>query len=85
MSYYIVMKEANIGELKNNLSYYVSIAEQGEEVEIQRRNKPVAIIIKAKNTVPNKTVLGCGKGSVVFGNTDLTEPLIPESDWQMLS
>ena len=78
------MKEANIADLKNNLSYYISLVEEGEEIEVRRRNKPIARIISVAADSPNKTVIGCGIGTVVFSEEDLTEPLIPESDWEML-
>ena len=79
------MKEANIAELKNNLSYYISLVEEGEEIEVRKRNKPVARIVSVAADRPNKTVIGCGVGTVVFGEDDLTEPLIPDADWEMLS
>lgn len=31
----------------------------------------------------NRTVLGCGKGTVTV-KSSLTEPLIPHDDWEML-
>ncbi len=79
------MKVASVGELKNNLSKILSIAEHGEIVQILRRNVPIARLvpyyeIKEKK---NKTILGCGHGTVqVKGN--LTEPMIPENNWDML-
>jgi prevent-host-death family protein len=39
------MKVANIAELKNNLSKFISFVEQGEVVEICKRNVPVAKLI----------------------------------------
>ena len=85
MAYSMVMKEVNIAELKNNLSYYVSLVDGGEEIEIRRRNRPVARIIPVAPDTPNRTSIGCGIGTVVFGGADLTDPLIPESDWDMQS
>ena len=79
------MKQANIAELKNNLSYYISLVEDGEEIEVRKRNRPVARIISIAADRPNKTVIGCGVGTVVFGEGDLTEPLIPAREWDMLS
>jgi len=78
------MKEANIGELKDNLSYYITMVEKGEEIEVCKRNIPVARIIPLVKRPVNQTTLGCGKGSVNFMDADLTEPLIPADDWEML-
>ncbi|OGQ96726.1 MAG: hypothetical protein A2521_07235 [Deltaproteobacteria bacterium RIFOXYD12_FULL_57_12] len=78
------MKIANIAEFKNNLSKYLALVEQGEEIEICKRNIPVARLVSSgprKKT--NRTVLGCGHGSVQV-KVDLTEPLIPQDSWEML-
>ena len=78
------MKVANIAELKNNLSKFLSLVEKGEVVEICRRNIPFAHIVPLKNKRrKNYTQLGCGRGSVII-HTDLTEPMIPEESWEML-
>jgi len=78
------MKIANIGELKNNLSKYINLVEQGEVVEICKRNVPIALLIPhGSKKSGNHTKLGCGKGTVVIEG-DLTEPLIPEESWNML-
>ena len=79
------MKTANIGQLKDNLSHYVSMVEHGEEVEICRRNRSVARIVPIKDIHMNKTKLGCGKGTVTFTDADLTEAFVPENDWEMHS
>lgn len=84
MAYYIDMKMANIAELKNNLSKFLSLVERGEEVKICKRNIPIAHLIPlAKKENKNHTKLGCGKGSVEI-KTDLTEPMIPVDSWEML-
>ena len=77
------MKEANIADLKNNLSHYIALVESGEEIAVCRRNKPVARILPLIQRPANSTKLGCGKGSVTVLDADLTEPFIPESDWEM--
>lgn len=41
----MVVKKANIGELKTNLSYYVRGVKNGEKVLVTERNKPVAKIV----------------------------------------
>lgn len=79
------MTMTNIADLKNNLSKFLSLVEQGEEVEICKRNVPVARIVPLTHPLrKNTTTLGCGKGTVVV-NDDLTAPLMPLSDWEMLS
>ena len=79
------MNVANIAELKNNLSKFLSLVEQGEEVEICKRNVPVARIVPlSSERKRNKTVLGCGKNTVSIKG-DLTEPMIPPDNWEMLS
>ncbi len=79
----MAMKTTNIGELKNNLSKFISLVEQGEAVEVRKRNIPIARIVPY-NVVPakNRTKLGCGLGTVRI-MSDLTEPLIPEGIWDM--
>lgn len=77
------MKIANIGELKNRLSEFLSYVEQGEEVEVRKRNVPVARLIPIKVRQLNRTQLGCGRDTVKVKG-ELTEPLIPAQDWEML-
>lgn len=82
----MAMKRANIGEIKDQLSHYVSLVEEtGEEIEVCRRNRPIARIVPIPQEKRNRTSLGCGEGTVVFHDTDLTEPFIPESSWEMLT
>ncbi len=77
------MRIANIAELKNRISEFISAVEKGEEVEVRRRNVPVARIIPIGKGRANTTKLGRGKGTGrVLG--DLTQPLIPEKNWEML-
>jgi antitoxin (DNA-binding transcriptional repressor) of toxin-antitoxin stability system len=83
LAYSLAMKIANIGELKDNISKFIGFVEQGEVVEIRKRNVPVALIVPhdSKKT-GNYTKLGCGKATVQIKG-DLTEPLIPEDTWDM--
>lgn len=83
LAYYIAMKIANIADFKNRLSRYLAAVERGEEVEVRKRNVPVARVVPVSRKPKNRTSLGCGRGSVVIKG-DLTEPLMPESDWDML-
>jgi len=84
MAYYMAMKVANIAELKNRLSKYLAVVEQGEEVEVRKRNVPVARIVPIKGTKINRTKLDRGRGTAKIKG-DLTEPLIPPDDWEMLA
>ena len=78
------MKEANIAELKNNISKYLSLVEKGEEIKICKRNIPIAYLVPiAPDGKKNQTKLGCGRGSVKIKD-DLTEPMIPDENWEML-
>lgn len=79
----LAMKTANIAEFKNGLSGYLAAVERGEEVEICRHNKPLARLVPLVRRRKNRTKLDSMKGSVrILGS--LTEPMIPESDWEML-
>jgi prevent-host-death family protein len=83
MAYYIAMKVANIAELKNRISEYLAAVERGEEIEVRKRNVPIARIIPIRSQTSNQTKLGCGKGTGrIIG--DITEPLMSEDDWEML-
>jgi antitoxin (DNA-binding transcriptional repressor) of toxin-antitoxin stability system len=78
------MKKANIAKIKQHLSDYLKDVEAGYDVGICRRNILVARLTAVPNAQPaiNKTRLGCGRGTVTF-MADLTESLIPLSDWNM--
>ena len=39
------MRAVNLGDLKNNLSRYLSAVRRGEELVVRDRNKPIARII----------------------------------------
>ena len=82
--YNVSMKTASIAELKNRLSEYLSRVEQGEEIEVRKRNVPIARVVPIAGKKPNRTRLGCGAGTVK-AKGDLTEPLIPKTHWNMLS
>lgn len=75
----------NVADLKNKLTEYLAMVERGAEVVVCRRNVPVARLerIQGRASHVNHSTLGSMKGTVkVLG--DLTEPLIPEADWEML-
>ncbi|MFZ0131112.1 MAG: type II toxin-antitoxin system prevent-host-death family antitoxin [Desulfobacterales bacterium] len=84
LAYILAMKSANIGDLKDNLSKFISFVERGEVIEICKRNVPIALLVPhSSKKTPNRTQLGCGAGSVKVKD-DLTKPLIPEDSWEML-
>lgn len=76
------MYRGNINDLKNNLKKFFDLVLAGNVVTIMKRNVPIAKIVPIESKAENSTKLGAGKGSVkILG--DLTEPLIPEQDWDM--
>ena len=77
-------EKVNIGQVKEQLSAYVTKVEKGEIIVVCRRNKPVAEIVPMTRTpTKNRTRLGSALGSVVV-KCDLTEPAIPAKDWNDL-
>jgi len=76
----------NIADFKNKLGDYLAMVEKGAKVIVCRRNVPVARFESVESTERhhvNRSKLGSMKGTVkIMG--DLTEPLIPEEDWEML-
>jgi len=74
---------ANIAELKNHLSDYLRMVENGEQIEVAKRNVPFALITPLPRARPNATKLGCALGSVEV-KCDLTEPAMSDDDWDML-
>jgi len=84
LAYILAMKTANIGNLKDNLSKFIGLVEQGEVIKICKRNIPIALLVPhGSKKIQNRTQLGCGAGTVKVKG-DLTEPLIPEDSWDML-
>lgn len=77
------MRSADIADIKRNLSHYVALVEQGEEIQVCRRNMPVARVVPASVTKrENLTELGCGRdtGRIVG---DITEPAMSAGDLRM--
>jgi len=78
------MKVTNVSELENNLDQILFYVENGERFRIYRRNVPIAHLIPCEKKIfKNKTVLGCGRGTVQI-KSDLTEPMIPDKAAQTL-
>jgi antitoxin (DNA-binding transcriptional repressor) of toxin-antitoxin stability system len=77
------MKSVNVAELRAHFGEYLAGVEQGEEVQICKRNKSVARILRT-TAVPmrNGTLLGCARGTVrILG--DIVAPAFGDDDWEM--
>lgn len=77
-------KSVNVADFKNNLTHYLASVQKGNQVIVCKRNVPVARFesIEKAPSQSNRTKFGCMKGTVKIKG-DLTEPLIPERDWEM--
>jgi prevent-host-death family protein len=76
------VKKTNIATLRNNLSELLEYVQKGRELQIEKRNIPIAKIVPITAPHENRTKLGAGKGSVEFKG-DITSPVM-EEDWEML-
>jgi len=77
-------KKVNIGMVKEHFSAYVASVEQGEAIQVCRRNRPVAELVRLKDdNASNGTRLGSDPGSVTV-KCDLTVPAISVKDWEAL-
>jgi len=75
------MKKTSVAELRKNLGPALDAVQNGEDLQIEKRNIPIARIIPIKSVKPNKTRLGLGKGTVKFLG-DVTASIM-DSDWEM--
>lgn len=75
------MKKTNIATLRTQMRSLLNFVQKGNEIQIEKRNIPVAKIIPIKTSTKNKTQLGIGKGSVKFLK-DVIDPVF-EKDWEM--
>jgi len=73
--------KTNIVDLRNKLSEMLDFVQQGNELEIQKRNVVIAKLVPIPNVKENKTKLDVGKGSVQFYG-DVTQSVM-EDDWDM--
>ncbi len=79
-------KTVNVAEFKDRFSELLALVEQGGEVIVCRRNVPLARVEPIRKPTPRKaqhSVVGCMKGTVRI-HGDLTEPCVPEADWEMM-
>jgi prevent-host-death family protein len=77
------MQVTSVADLKRHLSAFLTMAEQGEQVEVRKRNVPVARLEGIPRKQKNRTKLGCGRGTGTI-HGDLTETLLPQEGWDML-
>lgn len=78
------MQRANIAEVKDHFSHFLGLVQQGETVQVCKRNVPIARVIPETPAVgENRTQLGCGKGTGRITG-DITEPAIDSDSWHML-
>ena len=76
------MIKANIAQFKSHLSEYLHKVQAGESLAICKRNVPLAKVMPYPKATANCTMVGCGRQTVCI-NTDLTEPVLDEEDWEM--
>ncbi len=76
------MRKTNLATLRNNLSSMMDYVQKGKELQIEKRNVPIAKIIPIKAPVKNLTKLGIGKGSVLFIGSVIESAM--DEDWEML-
>ncbi len=84
--YLAMIMIVNVAEFKDRFSELLALVGQGGELIVCRRNVPLARVEPIRKPVPRKaqsSVVGCMKGTVRI-HGDLTEPCIPEADWEML-
>ena len=62
MPYHMAMKVANIAEFKNHLSEYLAAVADGEEVEIRKRNVPLARVVPLRAPSPQPDGPGLRRG-----------------------
>lgn len=75
-------KTATIADFGSHLADYLADVQRGDEVVVTNESVPVAKLVPVPAR-KNRTVLGSGRGTgQILGPLD--EPLIPESDWEML-
>ena len=76
----------NVSEAKTHFSSVVDQVEQGETILICKRNLPVAKMtaVEATGASRHHTDIGWAKGTGVRIHADLTEPVLSESEWNMM-
>jgi len=79
------MKSVNVAELRGHLGEFLACVQKGEEVQVCKRNKAVARILKMPGqSGRNATKLGCARGTVqILG--DIIAPAMNDDEWEMLT
>ena len=76
----------DVAEFKDRFDELLALVDEGGEIIVCRRKVPLARvkpIDKPTSQQAQRTGVGCMKGTVqIHGN--LTDPCIPEEDWEML-
>jgi prevent-host-death family protein len=77
------MKAVNVAELRAHFGEYLADVVRGEEVQICKRNKGVARIVKLPGgSKRNGTRLGCARGTIrILG--DIVSPALADDEWEM--
>jgi prevent-host-death family protein len=77
------VKAVNVAELRAHFGEYLADVEQGVDVQICKRNKSVARIVRLTTGAERKrTRLGCARGTVrILG--DIIAPAFADDDWAM--
>lgn len=80
LAYVLAMKKVNIGQLKDNLSKFLSFVEKGQAIAICKRNIPIALLVPhGPRKTGNRTKLGCGIGTVQI-KEDLLKKICEHSE-----
>lgn len=79
----VLNMELSVAQAKDQFSRCLSRAQAGETVTIRKHGKPVAQITGIPDKPKNRLQFDSAPGSVRV-LCDLTEPAIPEEDWECL-
>lgn len=76
------MKEANISDVKNNLSRYLALVRRGETIRILDRNRPIASIVPilAAGTAADEALADMERKGLIRRGTGMIDPEILEHD-----
>jgi len=69
------MRTVNIGQLKNQLSAYLQLVRNGEEVVVRDRNQPVARIVPYQGTLSDEAAQLVASGAMKVPEQEM--------DWEL--
>lgn len=69
------MRTVNIGQLKNQLSAYLQLVRNGEEVVVRDRNQPVARIVPYQGTLSDEEAQLVASGAMKLPEQEM--------DWEL--